>query len=542
MNMRMHYLLHHLIEIRAARTAELAALSHKQEQICYGELFTRVQQLAGGLRELGLQRHERVAIYLPKQHETVISLFAATLAGGVFVPINPVLKPPQVQHILSDCTARILITSHARLQQLAPSLACLRDLKQVILVDDYPPSEHAPYSLATWHQLQGAPACTAPPGSGTDADMAAILYTSGSTGKPKGVVLSHRNLMVGAQSVAGYLDNTPQDRILAVLPLSFDAGLSQVTTAFESGACCYLMDYLLPNDVRRQVTRHQITGITAVPPLWNQIASLEWSPGEASSVRYFANTGGHMPQPLLTKLRRLFPNAQPFLMYGLTEAFRSTYLPPDQIDLKPGSIGKAIPNAEVLVLREDGAPCQPHEPGELVHRGPLVSQGYWNDPEKTRERFRPVPAQADGLVFKELAVWSGDTVTRDEEGYLYFVGRRDQMIKTSGYRVSPDEIEEMAYQSGLIREAAAVGLPHATLGQAILLIVTVPATTDSTESCLDALLQRCREQLPNFMVPHKCILETELPRNPNGKIDRRLLAERYADLFDDLSEPTHADG
>jgi acyl-CoA ligase (AMP-forming) (exosortase A-associated) len=542
MNMRMHYLLHHLIEIKAARTAELAALSHKQEQICYGELFTRVQQLAGGLRELGLQRHERVAIYLPKQHETVISLFAATLAGGVFVPINPVLKPPQVQHILSDCTARILITSHARLQQLAPSLACLRDLKQVILVDDYLPSEHAPYSLATWHQLQDVPACTAPPGSGTDADMAAILYTSGSTGKPKGVVLSHRNLMVGAQSVAGYLDNTPQDRILAVLPLSFDAGLSQVTTAFESGACCYLMDYLLPNDVRRQVTRHQITGITAVPPLWNQIASLEWSPGEASSVRYFANTGGHMPQSLLTRLRRLFPNAQPFLMYGLTEAFRSTYLPPDQIDLKPGSIGKAIPNAEVLVLREDGAPCQPHEPGELVHRGPLVSQGYWNAPEKTQERFRPVPAQADGLVFKELAVWSGDTVTRDEEGYLYFVGRRDQMIKTSGYRVSPDEIEEMAYQSGLIREAAAVGLPHATLGQAILLIVTVPATTASTESCLEALLQRCREQLPNFMVPHKCILETELPRNPNGKIDRRLLAERYADLFDDLSEPTHADG
>ncbi|ANG62521.1 acyl-CoA ligase (AMP-forming), exosortase A system-associated [Marinobacterium aestuarii] len=542
MNTRTHYLLHHLIETRAAQTPAQPALSHRQEQICYGELSTRVQQLASGLGELGLQRYERVAIYLPKQHETVISLFAATRAGGVFVPINPVLKPPQVQHILSDCNARILITSHARLQQLAPNLAHLRDLKQVVLIDDNLSCEHAPYSRVSWHQLQGAPICSASPGSVTDTDMAAILYTSGSTGKPKGVVLSHRNLIVGAQSVAGYLDNTPQDRILVVLPLSFDAGLSQVTTAFESGACCYLMDYLLPNDVRRQVARHRITGITAVPPLWNQIASLEWSQDAASSVRYFANTGGHMPQSLLTRLRRLFPNAQPFLMYGLTEAFRSTYLPPEQIDFKPGSIGKAIPNAEVLVLREDGVPCQPHEPGELVHRGPLVSQGYWNDPEKTRERFRPLPGQAEGLVFKELAVWSGDTVTRDEEGYLYFVGRRDEMIKTSGYRVSPDEIEEMAYQSGLIREAAAVGVPHATLGQAVLLIVTVPATTDSTESCLDALLQRCREQLPNFMVPHKCILEAELPRNPNGKIDRRLLAQRYADLFDDLSEPPHADG
>lgn len=542
MNTRTHYLLHHLIETRAAQTPAQPALSHRQEQICYGELSTRVQQLASGLGELGLQRYERVAIYLPKQHETVISLFAATLAGGVFVPINPVLKPPQVQHILSDCNARILITSHARLQQLAPNLAHLRDLKQVVLIDDNLSCEHAPYSRVSWHQLQGAPTSSASAGSVTDTDMAAILYTSGSTGKPKGVVLSHRNLIVGAQSVAGYLDNTPQDRILVVLPLSFDAGLSQVTTAFESGACCYLMDYLLPNDVQRQVARHRITGITAVPPLWNQIASLEWSQDAASSVRYFANTGGHMPQSLLTRLRRLFPNAQPFLMYGLTEAFRSTYLPPEQIDFKPGSIGKAIPNAEVLVLREDGVPCQPHEPGELVHRGPLVSQGYWNDPEKTRERFRPLPGQAEGLVFKELAVWSGDTVTRDEEGYLYFVGRRDEMIKTSGYRVSPDEIEEMAYQSGLIREAAAVGVPHATLGQAVLLIVTVPATTDSTESCLDALLQRCREQLPNFMVPHKCILEAELPRNPNGKIDRRLLAQRYADLFDDLSEPPHADG
>jgi acyl-CoA ligase (AMP-forming) (exosortase A-associated) len=542
MDTRMHYLLHHLIETRASQAPEQPALSHKQEQLCYGELSTRVQQVAGGLRELGLQRHERVAIYLPKQLETVVSLFAATLAGGVFVPVNPVLKPLQVQHILNDCNVRILITCHARLQQLAPSLASLRDLKQVVLVDGDLPSGPVPCSVVAWHQLRDAPACTAPTGSVTDGDMAAILYTSGSTGKPKGVVLSHRNLMVGAQSVSGYLGNRRDDRILAVLPLSFDAGLSQITTAFEAGACCYLMDYLLPNDVRRQVARHRISGITAVPPLWNQIASLNWNEETASSVRYFANTGGHMPRSLLARLRTLFPCAQPFLMYGLTEAFRSTYLPPDQIDLKPGSIGKAIPNAEVLVLREDGTPCQPHEPGELVHRGPLVSQGYWNDPEKTRERFKPVPGQAEGLVFKELAVWSGDTVTRDEEGYLYFVGRRDDMIKTSGYRVSPNEVEEVAYQSGLIRDAVAIGSPHMTLGQAILLIVTVPATTDSTASTLGALLQRCREQLPNFMVPLKCILEAELPRNPNGKIDRRLLAERYADFFDDHSEPPHAEG
>ncbi|MFC6669033.1 acyl-CoA ligase (AMP-forming), exosortase A system-associated [Marinobacterium aestuariivivens] len=538
----MHYLLHHLIETRAALAPAQPALYHRQEQLCYGELFARVQQVAGGLRVLGLQRQERVAIYLPKQHETVISLFASALAGGVFVPINPVLKPPQVQHILADCNVRILITSRTRLQQLSPVLAHLRDLKQVVLVDDAPPASHAPYALADWRQLQDAPACSTPPASLTDSDMAAILYTSGSTGKPKGVVLSHRNLMVGAQSVAGYLGNQSDDRILAVLPLSFDAGLSQITTAFEAGACCYLMDFLLPKDVQHQVARHRITGITAVPPLWSQIASLNWNEEMTGSVRYFANTGGHMPRSLLTRLRTLFPDARPFLMYGLTEAFRSTYLPPDEVDNRPGSIGKAIPNAEVLVLREDGTPCEPHEPGELVHRGPLVSQGYWNDPEKTRTRFRPFPGQAAGLVFRELAVWSGDTVIRDEEGYLYFVGRRDDMIKTSGYRVSPNEIEEVAYQSGLIRDAVAIGVPHATLGQAILLIVTLPATTDATASCVDILLQRCREQLPNFMVPRKCFIEAELPRNPNGKIDRRALAERHADFFDDHPEPPHAEG
>ena len=235
-----------------------------------------------------------------------------------------------------------------------------------------------------------------------------------------------------------------------------------------------------------------------------------------------------MPKAVLQKLRAKTPSSQFFLMYGLTEAFRSSYLPPEQIDIRPDSMGKAIPNAEILVVREDGSSCDPHEPGELVHRGSLVSLGYWNDPAKTAERFKPAPGQLAGLPLTEIAVWSGDTVTMDEEGYLYFVGRRDDMIKTSGYRVSPSEIEEVIYASGLVNEAAAIGIEHAALGQAVVVVVSV---NQGSEFNIQQLLELCKAQLPNFMVPAKIEVLSGLPRNPNGKIDRKLLSNQFADLF-----------
>jgi acyl-CoA ligase (AMP-forming) (exosortase A-associated) len=363
-----------------------------------------------------------------------------------------------------------------------------------------------------------------------DADMAAILYTSGSTGKPKGVVLSHRNMVAGAKSVAQYLENRPGDRILSALPLSFDAGFSQLTTAFHVGARVTLMNYLLPRDVLNAIVQERITGLTAVPPLWIQLAQLNWPPTVTEHLRYIANTGGRMPKATLDKLRAALPKTLPFLMYGLTESFRSTYLPPAELDRRPDSIGKAIPNAEVLVVREDGTPCAPGEPGELVHRGALVSLGYWNDPEKTAERFKPVPGQPQGLVMPEIAVWSGDTVRMDEEGFLYFISRRDEMIKTSGYRVSPTEVEEVIYATGLVGEAAALGIPHPVLGQAIVVVATA---RDGVRLDTEELLTQCRQQLPAFMVPaHVTVRAGSLPRNPNGKIDRKLLANEMQDLFE----------
>nr|MDQ2694058.1 acyl-CoA ligase (AMP-forming), exosortase A system-associated [Pseudomonadota bacterium] len=486
-----------------------------------------VAAAAGGFRHLGLARRERVAVYLPKRLETVAAMFGVAAAGGAFVPVNPLLKPEQVAYILRDCNVRILVTAQDRAGQLDPVLGDCPDLHSLVLVDGDGFRPSAPHLQALpWTALLDA--AHRPPRRGIDMDMAAILYTSGSTGRPKGVVLSHRNLLAGAHSVAEYLENRPDDRILAVLPFSFDYGLSQLTTAFVAGARTVLMDYLLPRDVLRAVAREGITGLAAVPPLWIQLAQLPWPAAAGETLRYITNSGGAMPRTTLAALRRALPQTRVFLMYGLTEAFRSTYLPPAEVDRRPDSMGRAIPNAEILVVREDGMPCAPGEPGELVHRGSLVSLGYWNDAEKTARRFRPAPGQPAGLTLPELAVWSGDTVRMDEEGFLYFIGRKDDMIKTSGYRVSPTEVEEVIYASGLAAEAAALGVPHPVLGQGIVAVVK-PARDGGFDAA--ALLDHCQRHLPNFMLPQQVVTRDALPRNPNGKIDRKLLANELQDLF-----------
>lgn len=523
--------LHHHVEQQARIRPDAAALSSRETTWSYAQLWLAVRQAGAQLAGLGVERHDRVAVYLEKRFETVAALWGTSLAGGVFVPINPLLKGKQVAHIVRDSGARVLVTSPGR-------LAAVRDqldgagLTTVLLVDqpggDAEPDGPAGTAVHRWASLPdddgrlagdaAAPeaAVTLEPGPGVDLDIAAILYTSGSTGAPKGVVLSHRNLLVGATSVAGYLHNTADDVLLAVLPLSFDAGLSQLTTAFAVGAHVVLLDYLRPRGVAVACERYGVTGITGVPPLWTQLAAADWPPGARRTLRYFANTGGRMPRTLLNELRELFPAAAPYLMYGLTEAFRSTYLDPEQVDRRPDSIGRAIPNAEVLVLRPDGTPCAADEPGELVHRGSLVALGYWDDPERTAARFRPVPGYDEPWrAVPEPAVWSGDTVVRDAEGYLYFVGRADEMIKTSGYRVSPTEVEEAALGTGLVREAVALGVPDDRLGQRVVLVVAAPAALDT-----DRLLKEMRQSLPTFMVPAEVRPTDTLPRNPNGKLDR----------------------
>lgn len=520
-------LIHDFIARQARDSGDSTALLHKEKPVSYRELWERIEKVAHGLLACGLDSGDRVGIYLPKQVETVTSIFGTAYAGGTIVPVNPVLKPQQVRHILSHCEARVLITSRQRYDLLQGILADCHELTTVILVDDNSdPSAH----LLGWSDLLASP--PAVPWRRIDQDMAAILYTSGSTGQPKGVVLSHRNMVAGALSVSGYLGNRPDDRILAVLPLSFDAGLSQLTTGFSAGAAVVLLDYLLPRDVLRAVQRYGITGITAVPSLWNQLAALDWPLEASRSLRYIATTGGVMPVSTTQALSQKLPDTALFLMYGLTEAFRSTYLPPDQVAQRPTSIGKAVPNAEILIVSSSGALCGPGEPGELVHRGALVSLGYWNDPEKTTERFRPMPNQNTGLPLSEIAVWSGDQVVSDDEGYLYFVSRQDEMIKTSGYRVSPTEVESVAYASGLIAGAVALGVAHPMLGQAIVLVVSPAAQEYDRESVSRDLLRHCQRELPGFMVPGRIVVQETLPHTPNGKVDRTHLTNQYSQLFE----------
>ncbi len=529
-------LIHELLATSASRTPNAPAIKFRKTEHNYAQVAGDVQRFASALIAAGLARQERVAVYLPKRPETVATIFGTTMAGGVFVPVNPLLKPPQVGHILRDCAVRVLVTTAQRLTELADELAASPELRLLVVLDGTPATAPPGKTVVTWDEFMAA-------GPGRlhrviDTDMAAILYTSGSTGKPKGVVLSHKNMVTGAKSVAQYLENHADDRLLAVLPLSFDYGFSQLSTAFHVGASVVLMDYLFPRDVLNLVVNERITGLAAVPPVWIQLAELEWPATVTEHLRYFTNSGGAMPTATLAKLRAAWPKTKPYLMYGLTEAFRATYLPPEEVDRRPESMGKAIPNTEVMVVRPDGTPCDPDEPGELVQRGSLVALGYWNDPAKTAERFKPAPGQPPELCLTEMAVWSGDTVKKDQDGFLYFIGRKDEMIKTSGYRVSPTEVEEVAYASGMVGDAVAVAAPHPDLGQAIVLVVSRPSHCGADPLPLrrervgvrvcSAFL---KSRLPNFMVPHHIAWLPELPRNPNGKFDRPALAAQFKTTF-----------
>ncbi|OHD04241.1 MAG: acyl-CoA ligase (AMP-forming), exosortase A system-associated [Sphingopyxis sp. RIFCSPHIGHO2_01_FULL_65_24] len=466
----------------------------------FADLDAGVGRLAAWLLEQVGGPGERVASWSAKTRLACLMPLAAARAGLIHVPVNPLLKAPQVAHILADSGAKLLVTNAARSDTLGEALpvdCVVQDLKIAEEVID--------------SGGQGLPPSLAEPG-----DLAAILYTSGSTGRPKGVMLSHANLWLGAEAVADYLKIVPEDRVLALLPLSFDYGQNQLLSTWYAGAAVAPLDYLTPRDVVKAVARHGATTLAGVPPLWVQLVESEWPAESAAHLKRLTNSGGALTPSLIDAMRATFPNADVYPMYGLTEAFRSTYLPPKLVADHPTSMGRAIPHAEILVCRADGTITADEEPGELVHCGPLVAQGYWQDDERTALRFKPAPRASR---YGGMAVWSGDTVRRDANGLLYFVGRDDAMIKTAGNRVSPTEVEDVAITSGLIYEAVAFGVPDARLGAAIVLIVRGKGEADR-----DALAAYLKANLPNFMQPQAIEWRAELPRNPNGKLDRVAIA------------------
>ncbi|HEU0224005.1 MAG TPA: acyl-CoA ligase (AMP-forming), exosortase A system-associated [Steroidobacteraceae bacterium] len=518
-------LLHDLLPVAAAAAPDRPALIDRERAASYAELHRLVDRAASGLTALGVLRGDRVAVLMPKRIEKVAALVAVMKAGAIAVPVNALLKSPQVGHILRDSGATALVTTAARMPDLLAELGVLSGLRAIVVVDDAGDA-FGGLAVTPWTQLTASQGPLA--GRPAADDPAVIFYTSGSTGKPKGVVVSHNNLVVGARSVAEYLQCRPDDRVLAVLSFSFDYGFNQIATTLQAGATLVLLDYRLPQEVLLTIERERITALAGVPPIWIQLAALDWPPQAARTLRYITNSGGAMPRATLDRLRRLLPETHIHLMYGLTEAFRSTALPPSELARRPDSIGRAIPNAEVLVLRPDGRPCEANEPGELVHRGPLVSLGYWNDPVRTAARFRPVPGQPADAREPEREVWSGDIVRRDAEGFLYFIGRQDDMIKTSGFRVSPTEVEEEAYASGLVRAAVAFGVPHERLGQAIVLVAS-PAEDAGPDE--ERLMDALKRRLPRFMLPLRVEWRGSLPRNPNGKYDRARLRSEFQGAF-----------
>jgi acyl-CoA ligase (AMP-forming) (exosortase A-associated) len=473
------------------------ALLTREGLLDYAGLERAVGSLAAALQARRLEPGARVASWLPKTRMTSLLPLACARAGLIHVPVNPLLKRAQVAHILADSGASLLVTGKARLATLEPG-DCASD---VILEEE---------SAAMLEKGERLGLSAADPDS-----LAALLYTSGSTGRPKGVMLSHANLWLGAVSVAHYLRLTATDRVLGVLPFAFDYGQNQLLSTWAAGACVVPIEFLAARDVIRAVEAHGITTLAGVPPLWVQLIEAPWPPQAAFSLRRLTNSGGRLPVSIVRRMREVFPAAEIFLMYGLTEAFRSTFLDPALLDTHSESIGSAIPFADVMASRPDGTLCEPGEEGELVHAGPLVAKGYWNDPERTAERFRLAP---DGSLYPGTAVWSGDRVRQDADGLFTFVGRADAMIKTSGNRVSPTEIEEAAVASGFAVEAVALGYPDERLGEAIALVVR--GRGEAADALLRAFLKR---ELPNFMQPSAILWRDELPRGPNGKLDRERL-------------------
>ena len=461
----------------------------------------RIARLAGWLAAQG-GRGSRVAVWDRKSPVACVLPMAAARAGWVSVPIAPVLRASQVQHILNDSGAALMIAPPGRTAGMAAGAARLVD-PAAIDADTDAPLDHA-----------------------LDADphrLVQLLYTSGSTGRPKGVMLSDANLALGADAVADYLGLVADDVVAGLLPLSFDYGQNQWLAALRAGAAYAPVDYLAAADAVRAVDRVRATVIAGVPTLWRQLVRARWPAETAARVRIVTNSGGALTPELIRALRATFPAAAIVAMYGLTEAFRSTFLAPDRLAAKPRSVGQAIPHAEVLVCRPDGSITADGEPGELVHAGPLVAMGYWNDPAATALRFRPAPAAARS---GGLAVWSGDEMVRDADGDLHFLARRDAMMKVAGYRISPAEVEETALATGLAREAVAFSIDDGA-GDALIVLAVENDDADAPGR-IDAALRRV---LPSYQQPARTVMIASMPRTASGKIDRPRVIAMARDLI-----------
>ena len=501
------------------RFGQKEALVSGERRLTFAELDAQASRLAGGLAALGVRRGDRVVICLENGVEAVVAVFATLKAGAVFAVLNPTAKPPKLAYILRDSGASVLVTDARKAAAAQPALQEIPFLGAVVIAGPVPPDWPLDATrLISFDDLMCAEPDAGPSASravGIDADLAALVYTSGSTGQPKGVALTHVNIASAARSITTYLENTPDDVILNVLPLSFDYGLYQALMAVKVGARLVLeRSFAYPHTVLELIAREAVTGFPIVPTVSAMLLQMDLAKYDLASLRYVTSTGAVWPEAHLRQLRSLWPHVRIYSMYGLTECKRVAYLPPGELDRRPTSVGKAMPNVEAWIVDENGRQVRDCV-GELVVRGANVMQGYWGGPAETDRALRPGPRPGDSLLF------TGDLFRADGEGFLYFVGRRDDMIKTRGQRVSPREVENTVYDLPAVAEAAVVGVPDPVLGQAVKVLVSLRPGTSLTEQ---DLLSHCARQLEDFMVPQIVEIVPALPKTSSGKIDRKALS------------------
>ena len=500
---------------QAPEYRERTALIVDGRTYTYGALLDASRRLATVLRDRGVHRGDRVAIALENSWCCAVSIYATLIAGAVIVLINPQTRAEKLAFILQDSGARALI-AEGRLREVAENALRALNRPPVLLLTN-------PESRESAGSFEAAVSATAPlaePAPVIPPDLAAIIYTSGSTGTPKGVMQTHQSMVFTAGSLVEYLRLTSPDRILCVLPLSFDYGLYQLLMAVALGACLVLeRSFTFPAPILERIASESVTVFPGVPTLFSMlIAAHRRKPLCFPSVTRVTNTAAALPDEFLVSLREIFPRALIYKMYGLTECKRVSYLEPELLDARPGSVGKAIPGTEVYLLSSEGRPAPPGEVGILHVRGPHVMAGYWNRPELSAEMLKPGPVPG------ERVLCTHDLFRMDAEGFLYFVGRTDDIIKTRGEKVSPVEVENALHRIPGIREAAVIGVPDPVLGESVRAVIVADPSYGLTPQSVRV---RCATLLEPYMLPTQVIFRDSLPRSQNGKIDKRHLADEH---------------
>ncbi len=493
---------------------EKIALVAGANRLSFRELDARSDRLAAALQRAGLEPGDRALVFMDNCWEAVVSIFAILKAGCVFSPINSSTKPDRLSYILRNCRARAVITQ-AKLTGIVEAARPGSSVDCVIVAGA---AGEGGKDALRFSDCIAEPAA-APRHGGIDIDLAMLIYTSGSTGRPKGVMMTHRNVEAAATSITTYLENTPDDIVLNVLPIAFDYGLYQVLMAIKVGATIVLENsFAFPQAIFDTILREKVTGFPLVPTMAAMILNMrDLRPGFLPGLRYITNTAAALPVEHIDRLRRLFPGVTLYSMYGLTECKRCTWLPPAQLDVRPGSVGIAIPNTEAYVVDDEGRRVGADLVGELVIRGPHVMQGYWEDEQATARVLRPGPHPWERVLH------TGDLFRTDTEGFLYFVGRKDDIIKSRGEKVAPKEVEAALHACPGVSEAIVFGIPDPVLGQAVHAVVVVNDPTLSEQ----AVIRHCQKNLEDFMVPRSVSFTQELPRTDTGKLSRRLAADEF---------------